>query len=66
LVGIYGVSRRDAADILRDPFSVPISVGAVGGVVRCQKVAASALAKPYEEAVAEVPNAPVKNADETG
>lgn len=63
LLGVYGLSRRDTADLLRDMFSLPISVGAVVG---CQRIGAAALARPHDEAQAEVPKAPVKYADETG
>jgi hypothetical protein len=54
LVGVYGVSRRDAQDMLRDMFSLPMSLGAVIG---CQKLGASALAPAHAEALAEVPRA---------
>lgn len=63
LLGVYGLSRRDAADLLRDMFGLPISVGAVVG---CQRIGAAALARPHAQALAEIPNAPVKYADETG
>jgi transposase len=63
LVGVYGVSRRDAQDMLRDMFSLPMSLGAVIG---CQKLGASALAPAHAEALAEVPRAKVRYADETG
>jgi len=63
LLGVYGLSRRDAADLLRDMFGLPISVGAVVG---CQRIGAAALARPHAQAQAEIPNAPVKYADETG
>jgi transposase len=63
LLGVYGLSRRDTADLLGDMFSLPISVG---GVVGCQRLGAAALAAPHEEAQAEVPNAPIKYSDETG
>ena len=63
LLGVYGLSRRDVAELLGDAFGFPISVG---GVVGCQKIGASSLAAPHAEAQAEVPKAPVKNADETG
>ena len=63
LLGVNGLSRRDTADVMRDLFGLPISVGAVVG---CQRIGAAALAKPHEEALAQVPKAPVKYADETG
>ena len=63
LLGVYGLSRRDTADLMRDMFGLPISVGAVVG---CQRIGGAALAQPYEQAQAEVPKAPVKYADETG
>ncbi len=52
LLGVYGLSRRDTADLLRDMFSLPISVGAVVG---CQRIGAAALAHPHDEAQAEIP-----------
>jgi hypothetical protein len=63
LLGVYGLSRRDTADLMRDLFGRPISLGAVVG---CQRIGAAALAQPHEEALAPLPNAPVKYADETG
>jgi transposase len=63
MLGVYGLSRRDTADLMRDMFGLPISVGAVVG---CQRLGAAALAQPHEQAQAEIPKAPVKYADETG
>lgn len=63
LLGVYGVSRRDVVDLMRDLFGLPISVG---GVIGCQKIAAAALAAPHAQAQAQIPKAPVKYADETG
>ena len=63
LLGVYGLSRRDVADLMRDMFGLPISPGAVVG---CQRIGAAALAPAHEEAQAEVPKAPVRYADETG
>ncbi len=63
LLGVYGLSRRDVAELFADMFGLPISVGAVVG---CQKLGATALARPHEQVQAEVPKAPVKYADETG
>ena len=63
LLGVYGLSRRDVAELLRDMFGLPISTG---GVVGCQKLGGAALASSHEQAAAEVPKARVKNADETG
>lgn len=63
LLGVYKLSRRDTADLLRDMFGLPISVGAVVG---CQRIGAAALAEPHAEALAQVPAAPVKYSDETG
>jgi hypothetical protein len=34
LLGVYGLSRRDTADLLRDMFALPISVGGVVGEQR--------------------------------
>lgn len=63
LLGVYGLSRRDVSDLMRDMFGLPISVG---GVVGCQKIGADALAPAHAQAQAEIPKAPVKYADETG
>jgi transposase len=63
LLGVYGLSRRDVAELLRDMFGLAISLG---GVIGCQKLGAAALAPAHDEAQAEVPEAPVRYADETG
>jgi len=63
LLGVYGLSRRDVAELLRDMFGLPISLG---GVIGCQKLGAEALAPAHEEAQAEIPKAAVRYADETG
>ena len=63
LLGVYGQSRRDVADLMLDMFGLPISVG---GVVGCQKIGAAALAAPHAQVQAQIPKAPVKYADETG
>jgi len=63
LLGVYGLSRRDVAELARDLFGLPISVG---GVVGCQKIGAQALAPAHAQAQAQIPKAPVKYADETG
>jgi transposase len=63
LLGVYGVSRRDVTELMRDLFGLPISLG---GVVGCQKIAADSLAPAHAQAQSRVPRAPVKYADETG
>lgn len=63
LLGVYGLSRRDVADLMPDMFGLPISVG---GVVGCQKIGAAALAPAHAQVQAQIPKAPVKYADETG
>jgi transposase len=63
LLGVYGLSRRDVADLMSDLFGLPLSVG---GVVGCQKIGADALAASHAQVQAQVPKAPVKYADETG
>jgi transposase len=63
MLGVYGLSRRDVADLARDMFSLPISVG---GVVGCQKIGAAALAGAHAQAQAQIPKASVRYADETG
>jgi transposase len=51
LLGVYGLSRRDTADLMRDMFGLPISVGAVVG---CQRIGAEALAPAHQEAQSEM------------
>lgn len=63
LLGVYGLSRRDVADLMRDMFGLPISTG---GVIGCQKIGAEALSAAHAQAHAQVPKAKVKYADETG
>jgi len=63
LLGVYGLSRRDVAELLRDMFGLPISTG---GVIGCQKIGGEALGPAHTQALAQVPKAKVKNADETG
>lgn len=63
LLGVYGLSRRDVAELMRDLFSLPISTG---GIIGCQKIGASALASPHQQAHVLVQRAAVKYADETG
>lgn len=63
LLGVYKLSRRDTAALMGDMFGLPISVGAVVG---CQQIGGAALEPAHREVQAEVPKAPVKNADETG
>lgn len=63
LLGVYGVSRRDVTELMRDLFGLPISLG---GVVGCQKIAADSLAPAHAQAQAQVPRSRVKYADETG
>lgn len=63
LLGVYGLSRRDTAELMRDMFGVPISLGAVVG---CQRLGAQALAPAHAQVQREIPKARVKYADETG
>ena len=63
LLGVYGLSRRNTAELMRDMFGLSISVGAIVG---CQRIGAEALAPAHKQAQAQVFKAPVKYADETG
>jgi transposase len=63
LLGVYGLSRRDVAELLRDMFGLPISTG---GVIGCQKIGADALGAAHAQAQAQISKAKVKYADETG
>lgn len=57
------VSRRDMAELARDLFGLPLSVGAVDKVL---KRAAGALRGPHELLVQSVLSSPAVNVDETG
>ena len=63
LLGVYRMTKRQVAELLRDLFGLPISVGAVIG---CQQAASAAVAGPVAEAHASIKTQAVKHADETG
>jgi transposase len=62
LRGAHQVSLRGVEEIVETAFDVPMSLGAVS---QLEAQTSAALAVPHAEAVAEVRQAPVKNADET-
>jgi transposase len=62
-MGVYRMTKRQVAELVRDMFGLPISVGAVVG---CQQAASVAIAGPVAEAHAYVKTQAVKYADETG
>jgi transposase len=62
LAGVYRLSRRQVADIVREVFGCPISVGAVdGAIMRMSRV----LADPWRELRDAVRQADAVHADET-
>jgi transposase len=63
MLGAYKMSRRNVSDFMRVMFGLPMSAGAVVG---CQKLAATALKVPVEQACTFVKQEPLKHADETG
>lgn len=63
LVGGHGVSKRGVEEIARDVFGAPIALGTVANL---EQETSAALAPAYQQAIAAVREAPVKNVDETG
>lgn len=63
LAGVYRLSRRQTAEIVREMFGIPISVGALNKVI--MRVG-GALKDPWEELKEAVKNAQVVHIDETG
>jgi transposase len=61
--GVYRLSKRTAASLLRDLFGVEM---ALGSVTACEQRTSEVLAAPVEQARRHVENAPVAYADETG
>jgi transposase len=63
LMGVYRLTKRQVPELMRDLFSLQMSVGAVVG---CQQSASAAIAETVEQARGYVKQQPVKHADETG
>jgi transposase len=63
LTGRYRLSRREAAEAIKDLAGIDISVGSVSAL---EEATSEALKTPYEEARKAVRDAGVVNADETG
>lgn len=61
--GVNRLSRRSIEEILETVFGVPASLGSI---VALEMQTSTALATHYEQALAEVRDAPTKNVDETG
>jgi transposase len=63
LMGVYRLTKRQVPELMRDVFSLQMSVGSVIG---CQEVASAAIADTVDDARTHVKEQPVKYADETG
>ena len=63
LIGSFGLSQRNAEEVVEGLFGVPIALGAISNL-ECE--ATAALEPAYREARKAVADAPVKNVDETG
>lgn len=63
MTGAYRLSKRLAADFMRNILGVPISLGKVSS---SERLASDALSQPVREAREFVKNEPIKHADESG
>jgi len=63
LIGSFGLSKRNAEEIIEGLFGVPVALGTISNL---EREAAAALEPAYREARKAVADAPVKNVDETG
>lgn len=63
LIGSFGLSKRNAEEVLEGLFGVPVALGTISNL---EREAAAALEPAYQEARKAVADAPVKNVDETG
>ena len=63
LIGSFGLSKRNAEEVLEGLFGVPVALGTISNR---EREAAAALEPAYQEARKAVADAPVKNVDETG
>ena len=63
LIGSFGLSKRNAEEVVEGLFGVPVALGTISNL---EREAAAALEPAYREARKAVADAPVKNVDETG
>jgi len=63
LIGSFGLSKRNAEELIESLFGVPVALGTISNL---EREAAAALEPAYQEARKAVADAPVKNIDETG
>ncbi len=63
LIGSFGLSKRNAEEVIEGLFGVPVALGTISNL---EREAAAALEPAYQEARKAVADAPVKNVDETG
>ena len=63
LIGSFGLSKRNAEELIESLFGVPVALGTISNL---EREAAAALDPAYREARKAVADAPVKNVDETG
>ena len=63
LIGSFGLSKRNAEEVVEGLFGVPVALGTISNL---EREAAAALDPAYREARRAVAEAPVKNVDETG
>ena len=63
LIGSFGLSKRNAEELIESLFGVPVALGTISNL---EREATAALEPAYQEARKAVADAPVKNIDETG
>jgi len=63
LIGSFGLSKRNAEEVVDGLFGVPVALGTISNL---EREATAALEPAYQEARKAVADAPVKNVDETG
>ena len=63
LIGSFGLSKRNAEELIESLFGVPVALGTISNL---EREATAALDPAYREARKAVAEAPVKNVDETG
>ena len=63
LIGSFGLSKRNAEEVIEGLFGVPVALGTISNL---EREATAALEPAYREARRAVADAPVKNVDETG
>jgi len=63
LIGSFGLSKRNAEELVESLFGVPVALGTISNL---EREATAALEPAYQEARRAAADAPVKNVDETG